>query len=114
MAAMAHHSQVLGSGNAMSTTFLRRVMRFRGALWAISFVTMLAGSPVLSQTVRVTLTGSVTDAQGRTLQGAQVTVDPGDERAVSDAQGLFTFPALPNGEDTITIKYEGFTAWTPT
>src|ERR1700751_4996115 len=104
---MAHHFRELGNGNAMSPTFIRRVMRFRGALWAISFVTMLAASPVLSQTVRVTLTGSVTDAQGRTLQGAQVTVDPGDESAVSDAPGLFTLPALPNGEYTVTIKYEG-------
>ena len=63
---------------------------------------------VFCQTVRVTLTGSVTDAEGRTLQGAQVTVDPGAESAVSDAQGLFTLAALPNGEYTVTIKYKGF------
>jgi len=55
---------------------------------------MLAASPVFSQTVRVTLTGSVTDAEGRTLQGAQITVDPGDVSAVSDAQGLFTLASL--------------------
>jgi len=41
-------------------------MRFRGALWAVPFVTMLAASPAFCQTVRVTLTGSVTDAEGRT------------------------------------------------
>ena len=78
-------------------------MRFRGALWAISFVTMLAASPVFCQTVRVTLTGSVTDAQGRTLQGAQITVDPGDESAVSDVQGLFTLPALSSGLTSLLI-----------
>src|SRR5258708_32127093 len=93
---------------------VRRVMRFRGALWAVPFVTMLAASPVFCQTGRVTLTGSVTDAEGRTLQGAQVTVDPGDESAVSDAQGLFTLTALPRGEYTVTIKYKGFTTWTQT
>ena len=87
-------------------------MRFRGALWAVPFVTLLASLPVFSQTVRVTLTGSVTDAQGGTLQGALITVDPGDESAVSDAQGLFTLPALPNGKYTVTINYKGFTAWT--
>jgi outer membrane cobalamin receptor len=86
-------------------------MRLNRDLWAVLFV-MLAVSPALCQTIRVTLTGSVTDAQGRTLQGAQVTVDPGDESAVSDAQGLFTLPAVPNGEYTVTIKYEGFTTWT--
>jgi hypothetical protein len=89
-------------------------MRFRGALWAIPFVAMLAASPAFCQTVRVTLTGSVTDAEGRTLQGAQVTVDPGDESAISDAQGLFTLTALPSGKYTVTIKYKGFTTWTQT
>src|SRR5580700_2739082 len=84
-------------------------MRFRRALWAVPFVTMLSALPVFCQTVRVTLTGSVTDAQGRTLQGAQITVDPGAVSAVSDAQGLFTLAALPNGEYTVTIKYKGFT-----
>ena len=88
-------------------------MRLSRDLWAIPFV-MLALSPALCQTVRVTLTGSVTDAEGRTLQGAQVTVDPGDLSAVSDAQGLFTFAALPNGVYTVTIKYKGFTTSTQT
>ena len=89
-------------------------MGFRGSLWAVPCVTVLAASQVFCQTVRVTLTGSVTDAEGRTLQGAQVTVDPGNETAVSDAQGLFTLPALPNGKYTVTINYQGFTAWTQT
>ncbi len=56
----------------------------------------------------------VTDEQGRTLQGAQITVDPGDVNAVSDAQGLFTLAALPNGQYTVTIKYKGFTTLTQT
>jgi TonB-dependent receptor len=89
-------------------------MGFRGSLWAVPCVTVLAASQVFCQTVRVTLTGSVTDAEGRTLQGAQVTVDPGNESAVSDAQGLFTLAALPNGEYTVTIKYSGFDTWTQT
>jgi TonB-dependent receptor len=87
-------------------------MRFRGALWVVPCATMFVASSAFCQTVRVTLTGTVTDEQGRTLQGARITVDPGDVSAVSDAQGLFTLAALPNGEYTVTIKYEGFTAWT--
>ena len=89
-------------------------MGLRGALWVVPCVTMLAASQVFCQTVRVTLTGSVTDAEGRTLQGAQVTVDPGNESAVSDAQGLFTLAALPSGDYTVTIKYTGFDTWTQT
>ena len=87
-------------------------MRFRGALWAVPCAMLLVASSAFCQTVRVTLTGTVTDEQGRTLQGARITVDPGAESAVSDAQGLFTLAALPNGEYTVTIKYEGFTTWT--
>jgi hypothetical protein len=90
-------------------------MGFRAVLRAVvSCATLLAVSPGFCQTVRVTLTGSVTDEQGRTLQGAQITIAPGDESAVSDAQGLFTLPALPNGEYTVTIKYKGFTTLTQT
>ena len=91
-------------------------MRFRGALSAISFVAMVAAtsSPAFCQTARGTLTGSVTDAQGRTLQGAQITVEPGGVSTVSDAQGLFTLTALLNGEYTVTIKYEGFATLTQT
>ena len=92
-------------------------MRFRGALSAISFVATVAAtsSPAFCQTApRGTLTGSVTDAQGRTLQGAQITVDPGGVSTVSDAQGLFTLTALLNGEYTVAIKYEGFATLTQT
>lgn len=88
-------------------------MRFRRGLSAISFVAMAAAaSSAFCQTGRGTLSGSVTDAQGRTLQGAQITVEPGGVSTVSDAQGLFTLTALLNGEYTVTIKYEGFATLT--
>ena len=91
-----------------------RAMRFRGVLWALSFVAMVVAPPAFCQTGHGTLTGSVTDAQGRTLQGAQITVEPGDVTAVSDVQGLFTITALLNGKYTVTIKYQGFTTLTQT
>ena len=91
-----------------------RAMRFRGVLWAISFVAMVFSSPAFCQTGHGTLTGSVTDAQGGSLAGAQITVEPGDVTAVSDVQGLFTLTALLNGNYTVTIKYQGFTTLTQT
>ena len=76
--------------------------------FALSCVTLMATSSALAQNGRGTLTGAVTDAQGRSLQGAQVTLDPGDVSAISDAQGNYTFAALPAGEYQIEINYQGF------
>ena len=61
------------------------------------------------QAGRGTLTGAVSDAQGRPLQGAQVVVDPGAITAVSDSQGNFTVVSLPSGDYTVTVNYQGFT-----
>jgi TonB-dependent receptor len=66
--------------------------------------------PAFGQAGRGTLTGSVVDAQGGVLQGAQVTVDPGKASLVSDRAGQFTFTGLAAGEYTVTISYSGFTS----
>src|SRR3984957_6281578 len=66
--------------------------------------------PAFGQAGRGTLTGSVVDAQGGVLQGAQVTVDPGNASIVSDPAGQFTLTGLTAGEYTVTISYSGFTS----
>ena len=83
-------------------------MHCRRSSLAAVFMMTLAVASALSQNGRGTLTGTVTDAAGRTLQGAQITVEPGDVRATSDAQGLFTLTALPIGDYSITVSYAGF------
>ncbi len=77
------------------------------ALWAISSL-VLSAAPSLAQAGRGTLTGSVTDAQGVVLQGAQVTLDPGGASTISDATGQFAFTGLAAGDYTVTITYSGF------
>ena len=64
--------------------------------------------PALSQTGRGTLTGSVLDARGGVLQGAQITIDPGSASLVSDSTGQFAFTGLAAGQYTVTISYSGF------
>ncbi len=64
------------------------------------------------QAGRGTLTGSITDSQGRGLQGARVSLDPGASNAVTDAQGGYTFAALPAGSYTVSVTYTGFKTFT--
>ena len=77
---------------------------------ALTFVAlpMLAATSALAQSAYNTLTGTVADAQGRPLQGAEITLDPGNGTTTSNAQGLFTLTGLPNSSYTLTVKYAGF------
>jgi TonB-dependent receptor len=82
-------------------------MRVRAGIVAAVMVTA-AASNGFGQAGRGTVTGTVTDAAGGSLQGAQITLSPGTVSALSDAQGQFTLPALAAGEYTLTVAYSGF------
>ncbi len=72
---------------------------------------ILTSSLVVSaaaQTGKSSLNGAVSDGQGSALQGAQISVDPGNTTAVTDAKGQFTITALNAGEYTVSVKYSGF------
>src|SRR6266704_4822877 len=58
------------------------------------------------------ITGKVTDSGGGILQGAQISVEPGGIKVVSDPQGQFLVTGLAPGAYTITVTYVGFTAST--
>jgi TonB-dependent receptor len=55
-----------------------------------------------------TIVGSVTDAQGGSLQGAQISLAPEDASARSNATGQFTLLNLATGKYTLKIVYAGF------
>ncbi len=61
---------------------------------------------------RGSLSGLVSDTSGAALSGAKVTakhVATGEEfNATTDAQGAFTFPAVPLGQFSVTIEASGF------
>ncbi len=80
-------------------------------LLAISAVTVAASSAV-AQTGRGTLTGSINDAGGRPLQGAQVRLSPGSATATTDAQGQYLILGLAPGQYTVSVAYSGFNDFT--
>lgn len=60
---------------------------------------------------RANLRGRVVDSQGTALPGVTVTIDSGIPTVgVTDAQGFFTFVALPAGSYTVKAELEGFPA----
>jgi hypothetical protein len=68
--------------------------------------------PGVAQTIRGTLTGSVTDTTGAVLPGATVTVTNNatgiNETAVTNSQGSYTIPLLSSGTYRATVELQGF------
>lgn len=83
---------------------MSRNFKSGGILFAFAFLLSAAHS----QTVHGALAGTITDAQGGALQGARVSLKPGDLVAVTDAQGQFTIPSVGGGIYIATIAYSGF------
>jgi TonB-dependent receptor len=83
-------------------------MSYPRTLAATSLLLFAVAHSAISQSGRTTLTGSVLDAQGGALQGARITLSPGNASLVSDSTGQFTFTGLAAGQYTLTISYVGF------
>src|SRR5690349_12307697 len=73
---------------------------------------LLFAAPALAQTTVSTIEGTIKDAQGSVVSGAQVTVKSaalGIERtATSDVAGFYRITALPAGNYSLTISHAGF------
>jgi iron complex outermembrane receptor protein len=54
------------------------------------------------------VSGTVKDAAGAVLQGAQVVLQPTATSVASDAQGNFVIPNIAPGTYTVTVSYVGF------
>jgi Carboxypeptidase regulatory-like domain len=80
-------------------------LRFRTAFSAVSLLAIAL--PALSQTFRGALTGSVTDATGAVIAGAQVTAQNAatglSRETVTTASGDFAFQDLPLGSYAVTL-----------
>ncbi len=65
-----------------------------------------------AQNITATMTGTVTDASGSVVPGAQVSLSnelSGDERkTVTNSAGYYTFAAVPAGSFTLTVEATGF------
>ena len=68
--------------------------------------------PLLGQTTRATLTGTVTDPNGAVVPDAVVSATNVatniNNRATTNQGGSYTFTALPPGEYTVAVEVAGF------
>ena len=73
---------------------------------------LITSQPALAQTTTSTIEGTIKDAQGSVVAGAQVGVKSaalGIERnTTSDAAGFYRVTALPAGTYSLTISHSGF------
>ena len=73
---------------------------------------VLISSPLLGQTFRGTILGTITDSQGAVVTGAKIVVrnvNTGLERTTqTSADGSYSVPELPIGTYTITVNQSGF------
>jgi len=81
----------------------------------IAFISILLFSPLAFAQSRETgaITGIITDEAGAPLPGVTVTLSGpslmGTRTYVTDARGVYRFPALPPGNYTIKAELQGFT-----
>jgi hypothetical protein len=77
---------------------------------------LLVASSARSQGNQGTLEGSVADASGAAVAGAQLTVTNDATglkfQTTTDSDGLFTFPVLPVGTYTVQVGHAGFSKLT--
>ncbi len=70
-------------------------------------------SPATAQTITATVSGTVIDNAGAIIPGASVTLSNDlnikDVRVIAtNGSGVFSFPAVPSGNYTVTIQVKGF------
>src|ERR1700722_2862903 len=82
------------------------------ALWMRLFFGLFAAVAAYSQVTGATLAGTVTDASGAIISGAQISVKnnaTGVTREVtSDSSGLYTVPNLIPGDYEVRVSAQGF------
>ena len=86
-------------------------MVYRRALVAIAALSSIWFSAAIltAQSGRGSVTGTVTDQQGRSLQGALVKASPSGATAQTNSEGLYTITGLPAPiMYTISVTYAGF------
>jgi TonB-dependent receptor len=79
---------------------------------AVALASLGLASAAIAQGKGASISGHITDAGGGVLQGASITVQPGNASAVSDGQGQYTVANLAPGTYILTVSYSGFSPFT--
>ncbi len=66
----------------------------------------------IAQVDRGSIAGTVSEPSKAVLQGAQITLQPSGQTAVSDAQGTFILAGVKPGHYTVQVSYLGFQNYT--
>ncbi|GGG97606.1 TonB-dependent receptor [Silvibacterium dinghuense] len=98
----------------MKTNPLRRGARSLTLSLALSTATLLCATaaPAVAQVSRGIVQGTVVDAAGAAVPGAQLELLPAHIKGVTDAQGTFRLSDIPAGSYTLTVSYVGFSPLT--
>src|SRR6266540_1523096 len=101
--------------NLMSKGGQAKLSRYCSSLIALSltlFMFHLLPSSATAQTTTSTIEGTVTDANGAVIAGAEVKANGttlASERSVTaDSEGFYRLTALPAGTYTLTVSHTGF------
>ena len=72
-------------------------------------------SPTRAQSLTGAISGTVADAQGGVLPGADVTLTNREsktvQRTVTNSEGVFVFASVPAGTYSVRVELASFTAW---
>jgi TonB-dependent receptor len=74
---------------------------------ALAVAQLFAAGPNFGQGNRGIISGRVQDSSGSVLQGAKVSLEPGDISRISDAQGEFTITGLEPGTYSVIVSFVG-------
>jgi len=73
----------------------------------VSIVLTLIPSSVFAQSKTATISGKVSDPEGKPMDFASVVVLPSNQYVVTDAKGLYTISNIAPGEVTVKIEFFG-------
>jgi len=83
-------------------------MTLRTTLSALLFAVLIVPLPVSAQSDNGTVTGTVTDADGAPLPGAQISDVSFQRGTTAGPDGQFTLDGLPPGDHTLEIRFVGY------
>src|SRR4051812_41806556 len=90
-------------------------LRVRHILIVAATALLLVASVASAQSIFATLTGTVADASAAVIPNVNVTLTNESTRDVrkttTNAEGYFTFSAVPVGSYTVTVEAPGFKGW---
>jgi hypothetical protein len=90
----------------------RQTLRYAFIVLLFAFFVFQSPQNLLSQTTTSTIEGTITDAKGAVVAGAQISMKSaslGTERTTtSDTEGFYRITALPAGSYSMTVSGQGF------